>query len=152
MGSRKTALFLALAGKPTKSNEKFDRHYSSIVYAVQDSWIMNGTVKKIVMGRSPFDVNLYHDIINAVTFFSWKKKNVSGSFLDHPVIPSSDSPRLIKHQDQVYFFLFMKISYQAWLHLSHFNLFTSKLDEGTQPFTSFFSLGFKGTGLQIYNQ
>ena len=66
VGSGKTALLLALAGELTESKGSIDRRYSTLAYAAQDPWIMNGTVKEnIVMGHLLFNVNLYQDIVDA---------------------------------------------------------------------------------------
>ena len=65
VGSGKSALLLALAGELSNHQGEISRNYSSLAYASQDPWIMNGTVKEnIVMGES-FDPQYYREVVEA---------------------------------------------------------------------------------------
>jgi len=65
VGSGKSALLLALAGELEVSKGNIHRSTSSLAYASQDPWIMNGSVKEnILMGLS-YDKEHYHDIVKS---------------------------------------------------------------------------------------
>ena len=66
VGSGKTALLQAIAGELPPSKGAINRNFSSMAYATQDPWIMDGTVREnIIIGRQ-FDANWYKNVIKAV--------------------------------------------------------------------------------------
>ncbi|KAG7359041.1 multidrug ABC transporter permease/ATPase [Nitzschia inconspicua] len=65
IGSGKSALLSTLAGEMTIGHGSIDRNYSSLSYAEQEPWIMNGTIREnIVMGEK-FEQSRYDKIIFA---------------------------------------------------------------------------------------
>ncbi|KAL7520054.1 hypothetical protein ACHAWX_004806 [Stephanocyclus meneghinianus] len=66
VGSGKSAFIQMLAGElPPSSGAIKRKRDSTIAYAPQDPWIMDGTVREnIVLGR-PFDADFYDSIVNA---------------------------------------------------------------------------------------
>lgn len=67
VGSGKSALLQALVGELPVSDGRLIRRSSSLAYAAQDPWIMNGTLRdNIVVGTSGnHDPTFYHDIVRA---------------------------------------------------------------------------------------
>jgi len=65
VASGKSALLHALAGELPVSKGEISRNYNSLSYAVQDPWIMNGSVREnIVMGLA-FDQEWYAAVVEA---------------------------------------------------------------------------------------
>lgn len=65
VGCGKSALLMAIAGELPTSSGKVQRNFSSMAYAAQDPWIMDGSVREnVVMGRS-FDKVWYTKVIKA---------------------------------------------------------------------------------------
>lgn len=65
VGSGKSALLQLLAGELIVTEGDIARRYSSLSYASQDAWIINGSVREnIVMGR-PFQKEWYDRIVDA---------------------------------------------------------------------------------------
>jgi len=65
VGCGKSALLMAIAGELPTSSGKVLRNFSSMAYAAQDPWIMDGSVREnVVMGR-PFDKLWYTKVIKA---------------------------------------------------------------------------------------
>lgn len=65
VASGKSALLAALAGELPASEGKIERKYKSLSYAVQDSWIMNATVRENVIMGSDFDQTWYDEVFRA---------------------------------------------------------------------------------------
>ncbi|KAL9182396.1 hypothetical protein ACHAXT_013048 [Thalassiosira profunda] len=65
VGAGKSALIQMLAGELPISAGTIRRRNSSIAYAPQDAWIMNGTIKENIMLGLNFDPKLYSDVIHA---------------------------------------------------------------------------------------
>mmetsp|Transcript_5398 Transcript_5398/g.7758 ORF Transcript_5398/g.7758 Transcript_5398/m.7758 type:complete len:410 (-) Transcript_5398:2017-3246(-) len=65
VGSGKSTLLHSIAGELLPSCGLIERNYSSLAYASQDPWIMDGTVKQnIIMGLS-FNPDWYDEVISA---------------------------------------------------------------------------------------
>jgi ATP-binding cassette subfamily C (CFTR/MRP) protein 4 len=65
VGSGKSALLQALVDELPISAGTFSKHFSTLSYAAQDPWIMDGTVKEnITMGRE-VDESWYTEVVNA---------------------------------------------------------------------------------------
>ena len=65
VGSGKSALLAALAGEMPVSEGKIERNYASLSYAVQDSWIMNATVRENIIMGSDFDQTWYDEVLES---------------------------------------------------------------------------------------
>jgi ATP-binding cassette subfamily C (CFTR/MRP) protein 4 len=65
VGSGKSALLAALAGEMPVSEGKIKRKYTSLSYAVQDSWIMDATVRENIIMGSDFDQTWYDEVFKA---------------------------------------------------------------------------------------
>jgi len=65
VGSGKSALLAALAGELPVSEGKIERRYKSLSYAVQDSWIMDATVRENIIMGSDFDQTWYGEVFEA---------------------------------------------------------------------------------------
>lgn len=65
VGSGKSALLLALAGELSAHEGNITRNFSSLAYASQDTWIMNGTVKENIVMGEPFEVQHYEEVVEA---------------------------------------------------------------------------------------
>lgn len=65
VGSGKSALLQTLAGELLPASGTVERRASSIAYASQDPWIMDGTVRENVIMGLPFDAVRYHEILMA---------------------------------------------------------------------------------------
>lgn len=65
VGSGKSALIQVLAGELPTSSGKLDRFYSSLAYASQDPWIMDGTVRENILLGLPFKKNWYNKVVVA---------------------------------------------------------------------------------------
>ncbi len=65
VGSGKSALLAALAGEMSAQKGKIERKYTSLSYAVQDSWIMNATVRENIIMGSDFDQTWYDKVFQA---------------------------------------------------------------------------------------
>jgi ATP-binding cassette subfamily C (CFTR/MRP) protein 4 len=64
VGSGKSALIQAVAGELHATEGAFSRNYSSLAYAAQNPWIMNGSIREnIVMGRS-FQQGWYDKVVD----------------------------------------------------------------------------------------
>ncbi len=66
VGSGKSAFISMLAGElPLSSGAVKRRAGSSIAYAPQDPWIMDGTVKENILLGLPYDAEFYNEVIHA---------------------------------------------------------------------------------------
>jgi ATP-binding cassette subfamily C (CFTR/MRP) protein 4 len=65
VGSGKSALILALAGELQCSKGEIIRNYTSLAYAAQDSWIMDGTVRENITFGLEFKEEWYNEVVNA---------------------------------------------------------------------------------------
>mmetsp|Transcript_6011 Transcript_6011/g.12890 ORF Transcript_6011/g.12890 Transcript_6011/m.12890 type:complete len:1360 (-) Transcript_6011:38-4117(-) len=65
VGSGKSAVLQAIAGELTSTRGEITRNYSSLSYAAQDSWIMNGTVRENILMGTAFDETWYAEVVNA---------------------------------------------------------------------------------------
>ena len=65
VGCGKRALLAALAGELPVSEGKIERKYTSLSYAVQDSWIMDATVRENIIMGSDFDQTWYDEVFKA---------------------------------------------------------------------------------------
>lgn len=65
VGSGKSALLALLAGEIPMSGGEIERKYSSLSYAVQDSWIMNATVRENIIMGSDFDQAWYDEVFQS---------------------------------------------------------------------------------------
>lgn len=65
VGSGKSALLAALAGEIPVSEGEIKRKYASLSYAVQDSWIMDATVRENIIMSSEFDQTWYDEVFKA---------------------------------------------------------------------------------------
>ena len=64
VGSGKSAILMALAGELPLSKGKIERHYSSVAYASQDPWIMNGTIQENILMGLEMDSTFYNEVIS----------------------------------------------------------------------------------------
>jgi ATP-binding cassette subfamily C (CFTR/MRP) protein 4 len=65
VGCGKSALILSLAGELNSFSGSIKRNYSSLGYAAQNAWIMNGSIKEnITMGLS-FNKEWYEQVVDA---------------------------------------------------------------------------------------
>jgi len=65
VGCGKSALIQALAGELHLRSGAMERNYSSLAYAAQDPWIMNGSIRdNIVMGKE-WDKDWYQQVVDA---------------------------------------------------------------------------------------
>ena len=65
VGSGKSALLAALSGEMPVSEGKIERKYASLSYAVQDSWIMNATVRENIVMGSDFNQTWYDEVFQS---------------------------------------------------------------------------------------
>lgn len=65
VGCGKTALILALSGELEVSSGTRIRKYSSLGYAAQNAWIMNGSIKDNIIMGLPFQKEWYNKVVNA---------------------------------------------------------------------------------------
>ncbi|CAB9509666.1 Multiple drug resistance-associated protein-like transporter 1 [Seminavis robusta] len=65
VGSGKSAMLQALVGELPVKSGVIGRNYSSLAYAAQDPWIMDGTVKENIMMGKDFDAEWYDRVVNS---------------------------------------------------------------------------------------
>jgi len=65
VGCGKTALLLTLSGELKVSNGTVIRKYSSLGYAAQNAWIMNGSIKENITMGLPFKKEWYNKVVDA---------------------------------------------------------------------------------------
>uniref|UniRef100_A0A7S2L9K9 ATP-dependent transporter ycf16 n=1 Tax=Leptocylindrus danicus TaxID=163516 RepID=A0A7S2L9K9_9STRA len=65
VGCGKSALLLAIAGELPCSTGYITRRYSSLAYASQDAWVMNGTIRDNIVVGQAYDQNWYNDVVTA---------------------------------------------------------------------------------------
>jgi ATP-binding cassette subfamily C (CFTR/MRP) protein 4 len=65
VGSGKSALLQALAGELPVSSGRIIKDYSSVAYAAQDPWIMDGSVRENITMGLPYKEDWYHQVVDA---------------------------------------------------------------------------------------
>lgn len=65
VGCGKSALLLAIAGELPSTKGEIKRHYSTLAYASQDVWIMNGTIRENIVMDHDFDQVWYDKVVSA---------------------------------------------------------------------------------------
>jgi ATP-binding cassette subfamily C (CFTR/MRP) protein 4 len=65
VGSGKSALLYALAGELLPDHGQIDRSHSTLAYAAQNPWIMNGTVRENILMGAEYDQQFYQEVVEA---------------------------------------------------------------------------------------